>query len=166
MPWLALGFMAVGGANKAMGSYSQAKIGKINLNLQADLAKTNEKISELGAQTEIISGQKQKQASQLRTAAMKSTQRAAMAANGIDLSSDTAINILTTTDTLGEIDANTIEANSIKGAWGYRTQGVDYKNKALMDRLAAKSINPGEAATTSLIGSATQVASSYYGMKG
>ena len=81
-----------------------------------------------------------------------------MAANGVALDSGTPNAVLTSTDVMGEIDANTIEQNALAQAWGYRTQ-------AGMDRARANAINPGMSAATTLLGSATQVASTWYGMK-
>ena len=89
---------------------------------------------------------------------LKSRQTVAMAANGVALDSGTPNAVLTSTDVMGEIDANTIEQNALAQAWGYRTQ-------AGMDRARANAINPGMSAATTLLGSATQVASTWYGMK-
>jgi hypothetical protein len=67
---------------------------------------------------------------------------------------------------MGEIDANTLEANAIKNAWGYKTQAVNQRNQALTSRSAASSISPGTAAMTSLIGSGSQVAAGWYRNQG
>jgi hypothetical protein len=119
-----------------------------------------------------------------------------MAARGIDLRSDTALNILTTTDVMGEIDAQTIEANAVRAAWGYRTEGVNYQIDAAMATangnmavanaganaaannasanvpvaqnmpVAARGgytrVSTGAAIASSLLGSATNIASTYY----
>ena len=85
-----------------------------------------------------------------------------MAANGIDLGSETAVNILTSTDVMGEIDANTVAANAARSAWGYRTEGVNFRNDALLKRSSAGSINPMMRTGTTLLTGATDVAKSYY----
>ena len=87
-----------------------------------------------------------------------------MAANGIDLSTGTAAEIQTSTDIMKDIDVNTLTLNAIQSAWGYRTQAVNYQSEAAMKRSAAKGINPGQAAFTSLLGSAGSVASSWYAL--
>ena len=101
------------------------------------------------------------------------------------MGSDTATNILTTTDVMGEIDANTIEANAVRAAWGYRTEGVNYQidaamasangNMAVANARANAAANmsgapstsfsrvsKGAAMASSLLGSATNIASTYY----
>lgn len=85
-----------------------------------------------------------------------------MAANGIALDSDTAINVLTTTDVIGEVDANTLNANAARAAWGYRLQGTNYQNEALMKRTTSKGINPFMQAGGTLLDKASSVGSSYY----
>lgn len=192
----------VGGMfTSAIGSYFSSATNKINLQGQADLAAingriagslgetnsaiadTNARIAELAAQTELRRGQREEQNSRLKTAHVKSAQRAAMAANGIDLGSDSALNVLTTTDVMGEIDANTLQANAVRSAWGYRVQATNYQteaasaslqgkilatnsaNEALVKSAAADSISPFGSAASSLIGNAGSVASSWYKLK-
>jgi hypothetical protein len=152
-----------------VGSYYTAKGQKIALRGQADLADNNARVAELAAQSAIRQGQKVEQSVRLRTANLKSSQRASMAANGIDITAlgahDTAANVLTTTDVMGEIDANTVAANAARSAWGYRTEGVNYKNDALLKRSGARSISPLLSAGGTLLSGATDVSSSYYALK-
>lgn len=157
--------MAIGAIGSAFGAYYQAKTQKIQLSLQADIARINARVAERTAQTTLLAGQRQEQGARLSTAQLKSGQRARMAARGIDLASDTATNILTTTDVMGEIDANTIQANAVRAAWGYRTEGVNSQISARMADANARGISPGSAATSSLLGNATSLASNYYTLK-
>lgn len=159
-----IGMQAAGALTSAVGSYYGAKTQKSNLNTQAAMADLNARMAETSAETELMRGQRMEQGAMLRTAQIKSSQRASMAANGVDLGSDTAVNVLTSTDTMGQIDANTIAANAVRSAWGYRTQATNYQNQALIQRASASSINPGMSAMSSLLGSAGQVASSWYSM--
>jgi hypothetical protein len=39
--------------------------------------------------------------------------------------------VLTSTDVMGQIDKNTIAANAVRSAWGYRTQATSFQNEAL-----------------------------------
>lgn len=159
-----LALMAAGAASNTIGSYFTARGQQTALRYQADIADTNARLSELSAQSELLRGQREEQASRLRTAQLKSTQRAALAANGIDLGQGSAAEILTSTDFMGEVDANTIAANAVRQAWGYRTQGMNFQNEALMKRSTAGAINPGMTAATTLLGEAGRVATSWYTM--
>lgn len=158
----AMGTQAVGAATSAVGAFYEAKAQKTGFKTQAAFSDINARLSELTAQTAEHQGAQQEQSSRLQTAKIKSSQKSSMAANGISLGSDTAVNILTTTDLFGEVDANTISANAARSAWGYRTQALNYKNEALMSRASAKGINPWLAAGTSLMGSASSIAMSNY----
>lgn len=151
-----------GAASSAVGAYYGAQSNKISLGLQANLADTSARVSESAAQATLLTGQREEQKSMLATASLKSAQRVGMAANGVDLGEGSPLNVLTTTDTMGQIDANTIKANAIKSAWGYRMQGVNQTNQANMSRAAADAINPTQSAISSLLGSAGSVASSWY----
>ena len=151
-------------ATSAIGSYFGAATKKDVINGQASVADRNARISELGAQSALMQGQQQVGALTLRAGQLKSSQRAAMAANGIDLGTGNAAELQASTDIMKEIDANTLTANAVRSAWGYRTQAMNFKNEALTRRASAGALSPGMAAAGSLLGSAGSVASSWYGM--
>lgn len=156
----------IGGAvSSAAGSYYGTAVQKINLESQARMAEVNARIAEMGAQSALNQGHKQAASLTLRAGQMKSTQRAAMAANGIDLGEGSAAEVQASTDTMKDIDQNQILSNAVQSAWGYRMQGVNHQNEALMARANAKGIKPGMALATSLLGSATSVLGSWYQMK-
>jgi len=159
-----LGLQSAGMLTGANAARNSATASQIQLNFQADMAKINERLNESNAQATLLAGQRQEQNIGLKTASLKSSQRASMAANGIDLGSDTAVNILTTTDVMGEIDKNTAETNAIRQAWGYRTSASNFASEAAMKRASAAGIDPNSAYMTSLLGNAGTVATSWYMM--
>lgn len=161
----ALGMQAFGVGASSVGAYYNAVGQKTALNAQANLDETNAKLAEMSAQSALLTGQRQEQAVKLNTAQIKSSQRTAMAANGIDLSSTTPVAVLTSTDTVGEVDAATVAANASRAAFGYRAQGVDYTNRALLARSSAKSISPWFSAAGTLISGASTVADTWYKLK-
>lgn len=154
---------AAGAASGAIGAYYSAKSSKLSLQTQAALAEINARIAEQGAQSALMAGQQQVAAQTLRAGQIKSSQRAAMAANGVDLGVGSAAETQASTDIMKEIDKNQIEANAVRSAFGYRTQAVNMENDALMKSAAASAISPGMAVTSSLLSSAGSVASSWYG---
>ena len=147
----ALGAQAFGGAAQTVGSYYAASAQRAQLKAQADIA-------DIQARGAMAAGEREEQRLRLATAGLKSKQRAAMGANGVDMTSGSAQQVLNTTDVMGEADANTIRSNAIGSAWGYRTQ-------AAMSRAQADGINPGLTALSTGLGAATQVAGSWYQMK-
>lgn len=159
--------MTMQGASAAamtVSSYYSAQANKEALNLQASIADINAQTAESQAQATLAAGTRQVVQTRLRTGQLKSSQRAAMAANGVDLGEGSALTVQTSTDVMGEIDANTVKANAVRAAWGYRTEATNYSNQALMARSSASAISPVSSAVTSLLGGATQVATSWYGL--
>ena len=154
-----------GGVMSAAGSFFGAGAQKSALNAQAGLADTNARIAELGAQSTLTAGQKEVGRMTLKAGQVKSSQRASMAANGIDLGVGNAAEVLATTDLVKEIDKNQLEANTAASAYGMRTQAVNFQNEAITKRATAGGISPFAATATSLIGSATRVATGWYSMQ-
>lgn len=128
--------------------------------------------------------------SRTEAATVKSGQKVALAANGVDITEGSAADVLNSTDYIGDLNAanindaanrniNTIRENAVRNAWGYRTQGIGYNDQAAnsradaalyrydagRQRAGAAGISPNSAAAVSLLGSAGQVASSWYSQK-
>lgn len=153
-----------GGVTSAIGGHFGAATQKAMLKGQADVAAVNARIAELGAQSALYQGQQQVGALTLKAGQLKSSQRATLAANGVDLGVGSASEIQASTDIMKEIDANTLTANAVRSAWGYRTQAMNFQNEALTKRATAGSISPFGSAASSLLGSAASVAGSWYSM--
>jgi hypothetical protein len=152
----------LGGVSQAIGAYYSARSSKSSLKHQAKMGAINARINELGARSAMLQGQRQEQAVRLNTAHMKSAQRTGFAARGVALDSGSVQNILNTTDYMGEVDALTVQRNTLQAAWGYRMQAANQRGAAAMARADASGISPFGAAATSLIGSATAVAPRWY----
>lgn len=154
---------AVGAVSQAIGAYYSAKSQRSSLKHQAALGEVNAKLSELGARSALLQGQRQEQASKLQYAQLKSRQRVAMAANGIDVGAGgTAQRLLDSTEMLSEWDAIEIQRNALQAAWGHRMQATNARGAAAMASAGASGISPGGAAATSLIGSAAPIARQWY----
>lgn len=154
--------MGIGAIGSAIGTYQQTKSARSQLRYQAAMAEINARMAERSAQQAMQQGQQQVAATTMKYGALKSSQRAAMAANGVDLGTGSAAELQASTDILKDIDKHTIESNAISSAFGYRTQGTGYLNQARMDRASASSMSPVSAGFSTLLGSATKVASSWY----
>lgn len=165
LQFLPLLMQAAGAGQSALSAYYGARAEKSRLGFEADMADINARMSERAAETALASGRREVQRSRMQTAALKGRQIAAMGANGIALDEGSAVQVLTGTDYIGEVDANTLEANAIAQAWGHKIEAVNTRSQARSARSAASTISPGRAAVTSLIGSAGPVASYWYSMK-
>lgn len=159
----AITIQGVGALSGAIGARNTAAGQKMALQYGADIADINARTAELSAQSALLTGQRQEQRVLMRGAQIKSAQRASMAANGIDMGgSDTATRLLASTQFMAESDALTISSNARQQADQIRMQSVNATNDARMKRATADGIDPDSAFTSSLLGSAGQVASSWY----
>ncbi len=148
----------IGDVSQAIGAYYSARSAKSTLKHQARMGEISARISELGAQSALMQGQRQEQAVRLNTAQMKSAQRTGFAARGVALDSGSVQNIMNTTDYMGEVDALTVQRNAKQAAWGYRMQATNQQAAATMARADASGIVPG----MSLLAGAGQVAARWY----
>ncbi len=151
-----------GSVSGAAGSYYSAKSQASSLQFQSDIAGINARVAELGAQSELMKGERYVGVLTMRAGRVKSSQRAAMAANGIDLGEGNAAEVQASTDIMKEIDSNTLQANAVRSAWGYRTRSVNYQNEAVLRSATADTISPFASAATSMLGSAGGVANTWY----
>jgi len=150
--------------SNAIGSFYSADTKKYQLRTEAIIADTNARIAELGAQTALNQGQQEIGNLTLKAGQLKSTQRTSMAANGIDLGEGNAAEVLASTEIMKEVDKNTIEANAVRSAWGYRMKATNFQNEALTARNTSSAISPWASGFTSLLGDAGKVADRWYSL--
>jgi hypothetical protein len=161
---VALGAQAIGGVAASVGAYNKAKAERTAYEMQAQVAENNKQFALWQAEDALVRGEKATVASQLRTRQLKGKQIASMAGRGIDLGEGSALNILTDTDLMGEIDANTVKDNAAKEAYGHRTSAANFGANADLLRFRASNTSPSGAAFGTLLTSAGSVASSWYMM--
>lgn len=148
-----------------VGAISSASLQKAALRSQARLDEINAKMSDAASRAELVRSEREQQAIRLRGANIKGSQRAAIAAGGVDLaSSPTVDSVLGTTDYFTEADAIQAEANGIRAAWGHRIEAGNLRRSAAGKRAEASTISPLLAGVTSAIGSAGQIAGSWYAL--
>ena len=76
------------------------------------------------------------------------SQRASLAANGIDPNSGTALALQDETVAFGETDAMTIRYNAAREAWGYGVNATNFATDAAVTRSATKNAVTGTYLTT------------------
>lgn len=138
--------MCLGGAELALlgsvvgaaGSIQQGKAQAAAYNAQAQANEQNSRIAERQAQEEAASGAREERLIRRQTQQEMGAQRAMFAANGLDSSSGSPLDIQTGTAFNGEMDALTTRRNTSFNVWGMQNQAVGYRNQARADRAAAK----------------------------
>ncbi len=168
---------AIGGAvTGAIGSYYAAQNQKAQLESQAssmrfqsDISELNAAQAEFTAQQILRAGQQKQGQIGLRAGKIKSSQRASMAARGIDLGVGSAVETIATTDLMKEIDMLTVNADTVRSSEAARLQRQNYLTASALQDVSASnlaasgdSISPFMALSTSLLGSAGSVANAWY----
>lgn len=133
---------AASGAMNTVGTYYAASGQRSALKLQARLDEINAQIADSQARDALLKGERAEQTFRQEVSQLRSRQRVGMAASGIDLSSETAAAVLTSTDVMSEQDATTIRANALREAWGLRTEAGNLRSSARMNRATARTISP------------------------
>ncbi len=153
---------AFGGGMSATAAYTSAKNQQAALQAQAQTEMNNATLAGFQSDDAIARGETAAGVTMMKGAQVKGTQRAGLAANGVDLSGGSAQNVLTSTDYVTAVDASTLRTNAAREAWGYQMQVRNDVNRATADRNASDQISPWLSAGTSLLGSAATVANRWY----
>lgn len=136
--WL---FAASSGANAigtAAQTYSQSQAIKAQGRFQKNQLEFNASVAELQAEDAITRGNKEALNKRKQSKQVIGSQRAALAAQGIEVNADTASQIQEDTAGLAAEDIITIKNNAWREAWGYRVQAQDLRTQAAMAKSAAR----------------------------
>lgn len=109
----------------------------------AQVAEMNATLAQRRAKDAIERGKEAEQQKRLEVSQLQGRQRAAMAANGVDLSFGSPLDTLVDTAYLGEIDALTIRRNAAREAYDYEVDAASGKASAGFQRNAADSALTG-----------------------
>lgn len=134
---------------------------------EAQVLETNAQYSEQQAKDVLEIGKEQESRHMAQVRQLIGSQRAAIGASGIDISSGSAKDIQEEAAFLGELDRLTIQNNAAREAWGYRVQAQDLRNRAKLAKMGALNQASGIRAGgySTLLTGAAQVGSLYYGSR-
>lgn len=149
---IGVGINLIGGvrnaqAERAAGAYQQ------------QTANRNAAIEDMQVADALSRGAIEEDRQRQRTRQRIGSQRAALAANFLDLGAGTAVDLVSETAAFGEQDALTIRSNAAREAWGHRVQAGNYRQEGKMARAAGKN-----AARGTLLTSFSNAFSSGYGL--
>jgi hypothetical protein len=133
----ALQWGAIGTGLQAGGQFSQGVGMAQAYGFKAALDQQNAAIAAGNARTALEGGDYEAAASKLRYGELEGKQKAAMAANGVDVGSGSAAATLRSTETISAMDAAMIHYNAARQAYGDQIQANSLKAQAGADRLAA-----------------------------
>lgn len=154
-----LWLQAASGLVSAFGGMSVTRHQNSIAKAQANIARINAQSMELQAQAVLRSNESATVSKTMHAGQVKSSQRAALAANGIAVGEGSAAELQASTDIVKEMDKNQMKENAVRNAWGYRMQAANYEGQALMAEASKQSV--GLNLTTSLLNTASQVGTNY-----
>ncbi|CAA2140443.1 hypothetical protein [Hyphomicrobium sp. ghe19] len=134
-----IGSTVMAGAGQVQQAQATAKAERFNAQVQ----NMNAKIADRRAKDAIERGQQEEQKKRQEVARITGAQTAAMAANGVDVTFGSPLDLLVDTAALGEIDALTIRTNSYREAYEHKVDGANKRAGAQLSRMNASSASTG-----------------------
>lgn len=119
-------------------SYAQSKAQSSQGSFVQQQYESNRQIAEIQSQDAIRRGEKDASDHRKRVRRLIGAQRAALAAQGIEVNDDSALDIQLDTAGEGAMDELTIKNNAWRESWGYRVQANDYAMRGAMAASAAR----------------------------
>ena len=101
---------------------------------QAEIVDYNADVADVQAKDAIARGQEEEDRYRQGVRTLIGSQRAGFAAQGVDVTQGSAVDVVADTAYLGELDALTIETNAGREAWGYQVQAADLRKRAEVTR--------------------------------
>lgn len=145
-------------AFSAYSAYEQSRATKQAYEYQARVAENNAKIAQWQAEDAIRRGQEEEAAHRMKVAQLAGKQNAELAARGLDVGFGSALDILTGTYLMGEVDAGRIRENAARESWGRQAQAMNYQADAGLLQNRANRESPGVAAFSTLLDKGSTVA--------
>lgn len=128
-----------GTALGAVGQVQQGQAAAASARYNAKVADMNAQISERRARDALERGKLEEQKKRTQVQQVIGRQKAAMAANGVDVGFGSPLDVLVDTATLGEVDALTIRSNTAREAYDFKVQAANGRADANLSRMNASS---------------------------
>lgn len=162
-----IALMAVSAAVTTYTAYRSADAQQKAATYNAKVQDQNARFAEQQAKDTMARGQDEEDAYRKHLAQLLGTQRTQLAGTGVDLSpGSSALDTLADTAGLGAQDAATIQRNTARAAFADRKGAYNYASGAALNRATAANANPGLSAGLTLLGTSSQMASSWYQSNG
>lgn len=161
---ITMGAMAVAGAGlKAYGAIQEGQAASDASNYNAAAAGFNAEQSRRNAELTSEAGAAKAAMVGRDTRAAFGSERARAAGSGLNPNTGSAADVQASTAELGHLDAMTIRSNATREAYGHQIEGLNYDNKATMDRWEGKQAKSASyiKAASSLLGSASDATMKY-----
>lgn len=150
----------------AVGAIQQGNAAAASANYNAKVNENNNILAQRAAEDARKRGEVEAQEHNRKVSALRGKQTAMMAANGLDVTSGSPLDILTDTAQMGALDTQTIRNNAEREGLGYEAQGMNFRAEAGLNRMQAKSAKQAGmiGAFGSVVSGVGQVADKWYKM--
>lgn len=136
-----IGSGVIGTVGGVVGNIYQGKSQQAMYNYQAQVDRNNAKIAQENANQERQAGLEDARLQRIKTLQNIGVQKSALAANNLDVTEGTPLDMLEDTAVMGELDALNIQHNAERRALNYEQQAYNYSNQSNLDTLAGKNAN-------------------------
>lgn len=165
-----VGSLVLTGVGTGLSALGAAKEGSATAQqylYQAQVAANNAAVQRENAKQALASGQYEESASKLATGQLVADQKAAQAANGLDVNVGSPVDVRDTTRSLGAMDAAMIHFNAAREAFGYESEASNLDTQSSMYAKAAKGAKSASKLkiASTLIGGASSLASKWSSYK-
>lgn len=130
---------AVQGISSIGNAYSQSQALKANATYQRNLSNINKNFAELAYDETIRRGGTDAAIVDKNVRRTIGSQRASLAAQGIDVGTGSAQEIIRDTQRRGSVDAITVKNNALREAWGYKVSAIEQTAKGEFIDITARS---------------------------
>jgi hypothetical protein len=135
----AMTFSAIGDTiSTGLNTYTRAASTRAQAKYEKFRYDQNAKLAELQAIDALKRGERAASTIQMRTKQTIGSQRAALAAQGIEINADTAADIQADTKLYGDFDAIEVKNNAWREAFGYKMQALSFTQSGEMARSAGE----------------------------
>ncbi len=128
----------LGAATSAVGTIMGGEATAQAAAYNAEIARNNAKIANQNATYSIQAGQAKAETQGLQEAEQGGAVKTALAANGVDVNSGSALDVEKGQREKGALDVDTVMNNAELQAWGYKTQQASFLDQAALDTMEAQ----------------------------
>lgn len=162
---IGMGLQLAGAVGGVLSSYNASRAKKAGYQYQAGVLRNNAAIDDMRAKDSMERGDTAIASTTMKYGNLKGSQRARLAANGVDVNEGGALNLLDDTEYFKNLDAATLRDNANLEAWGFKTSAQFKRADAANLDNAADAENPLFSAFGTALTSGGTVASNWYRYK-
>ena len=156
---------ALGTGVSMYGQMQQSKAQAGMAEYQSAVARNNSILAERAAADAELRGAQAERRQRSQISTVQGRQRAVLAANGVLVDDGSALDLVSDTAQIGEVDALTIRSNAQREAMGYRAQGANYQADASLASMRASAADPTLGMAGTFLGGLGSVASKWYSFR-